>query len=53
MSEEQRPVAALDLAAAKTEIGPLRTQLKQWGREYYEQDQPTVEDYVYDRAYQI
>lgn len=52
MSEEQRPVAALDLAAAKTEIGPLRTQLKQWGREYYEQDQPTVEDYVYDRAYQ-
>ncbi|WP_251545436.1 NAD-dependent DNA ligase LigA [Limosilactobacillus caecicola] len=40
------------LADAQKEIGPLRQQLIQWGKEYYEQDQPTVEDYVYDRQYQ-
>ena len=42
----------LALAEAKKIIGPLRQQLIQWGKEYYEQDQPTVEDYVYDREYQ-
>ena len=42
----------LTLAEAKKIIGPLRQQLMQWGKEYYEQDQPTVEDYVYDREYQ-
>lgn len=42
----------LTLAEAKKEIGPLRQQLIQWGKEYYEQDNPTVEDYVYDRQYQ-
>ena len=42
----------LTLAEAKKIIGPLRQQLIQWGKEYYEQDQPTVEDYVYDREYQ-
>lgn len=42
----------LTLAEAKKEIGPLRKQLIQWGKEYYEQDNPTVEDYVYDRQYQ-
>lgn len=42
----------LTLAEAKKIIGPLRQQLIQWGKEYYEQDQPTVEDHVYDREYQ-
>ena len=42
----------LTLDEAKQAIGPLRQQLIQWGKEYYEQDNPTVEDYVYDRQYQ-
>ena len=42
----------LTLAEAKQIIRPLRQQLIQWGKEYYEQDNPTVEDYVYDRQYQ-
>ncbi len=47
MAEEQ-----ITLDEAKKEIGPLRQQLIQWGKEYYEQDNPSVEDYVYDRQYQ-
>lgn len=50
--DKQVPVSQLSLAAAKKEIAPLRKQLTQWGKEYYEQDNPSVEDYVYDRAYQ-
>ncbi|MGM9891216.1 NAD-dependent DNA ligase LigA [Limosilactobacillus sp.] len=50
--DKQIPVDQLTLAAAKQEIVPLRKQLTQWGKEYYEQDNPSVEDYVYDRAYQ-
>ena len=50
--DKQTPVDQLTLAAAKQEITPLREQLTKWGREYYEQDNPSVEDYVYDRAYQ-
>ncbi len=42
----------MTLNEAKKEIGPLRKQLIQWGEEYYEQDNPSVEDYVYDRQYQ-
>ena len=49
---EAKEVDQLTLAEAKKEIGPLRQQIAQWGREYYEQDNPSVEDYVYDRAYQ-
>lgn len=52
MSEQQTPVKELTLAQAQEEIAPLRKQLTKWGQEYYEQDNPTVEDYVYDRAYQ-
>lgn len=53
MSEEQQtPVEQLTLDQARQEIQPLRNQLTKWGQEYYEQDNPTVEDYVYDRAYQ-
>ena len=47
MAEEK-----MTLDKAKKEIGPLRKQLIQWGKEYYEQDNPSVEDYVYDRQYQ-
>ena len=50
--EKKTPVDQLTLAAAKQEIIPLKKQLTQWGKEYYEQDNPSVEDYVYDRAYQ-
>ncbi|MDD6432522.1 MAG: NAD-dependent DNA ligase LigA [Lactobacillaceae bacterium] len=50
--DKQVPVSQLSLDAAKKEIVPLRKQLTQWGKEYYEQDNPSVEDYVYDRAYQ-
>lgn len=50
--DKRIPVDQLTLAAAKQEIAPLREQLTKWGREYYEQDNPSVEDYVYDRAYQ-
>lgn len=46
-----KAVDQLTLAEARTEVGPLRQQLTQWGREYYEQDNPTVPDYVYDRQY--
>lgn len=48
----EKAVNNLTLDEAKKEIGPLRDQLTQWGKEYYEQDNPSVEDYVYDRAYQ-
>lgn len=50
--DKQIPVDQLTLAAAKQEIAPLGEQLTKWGQEYYEQDNPSVEDYVYDRAYQ-
>ena len=50
--DKPTPVDQLTLAAAKQEIAPLREQLIKWGQEYYEQDNPSVEDYVYDRAYQ-
>lgn len=49
---EQKSVNDLTLTEARQEIEPLKQQLIRWGQEYYEQDQPSVEDYVYDRAYQ-
>lgn len=49
---EQKSVNDLTLKEATAEIGPLKAQLLQWGKEYYEQDAPIVEDYVYDRNYQ-
>ena len=52
MSEKQTPVKELTLQEAQDEIKPLRAKLIKWGKEYYEQDNPTVEDHVYDRAYQ-
>ncbi|MGX5165714.1 NAD-dependent DNA ligase LigA [Limosilactobacillus reuteri] len=52
MSQKQTPVKELTLQEAQDEIKPLRAKLTEWGKEYYEQDNPTVEDHVYDRAYQ-
>ncbi|MBD7894415.1 NAD-dependent DNA ligase LigA [Limosilactobacillus sp. Sa3CUN2] len=52
MDNQLTSVEQLTLDQAKKEIGPLRDQITQWGKEYYEQDNPTVEDYVYDRQYQ-
>ena len=49
--DKQIPVDQLTLAAAKQEIAPLREQLTKWGREYYEQDNPSVEDYEIGRAH--
>ncbi len=49
---EEKAVDQLTLEEAKETIGPLRDQLTQWGKEYYEQDKPTVPDYVYDREYE-
>ncbi|MCZ4380748.1 NAD-dependent DNA ligase LigA [Enterococcus lactis] len=39
----------IDEAAKRAE--ELRTRLNQWSREYYVEDRPTVEDYVYDKEY--
>ncbi|MDT2346858.1 NAD-dependent DNA ligase LigA [Enterococcus faecium] len=39
----------IDEAAKRAE--ELRTRLNQWSREYYVEDKPTVEDYVYDKEY--
>ncbi|MBM7617450.1 DNA ligase (NAD+) [Weissella uvarum] len=36
---------------AQQQINELETQLKQWAKEYYEQDAPSVEDAQYDRLY--
>lgn len=51
-NDRTKSVNDLTLKEATAEIGPLKAQLLQWGKEYYEQDAPTVEDYVYDRNYQ-
>lgn len=50
--DNEKAVDQLSLDEAKEEIGPLRDRLTKWGREYYEQDNPSVEDFVYDREYQ-
>ncbi|MDC2844581.1 NAD-dependent DNA ligase LigA [Limosilactobacillus mucosae] len=49
---EQKSVNNLTQEEATKEIGPLKERLIKWGKEYYEQDAPSVEDYVYDRNYQ-
>ncbi len=49
---EQKSVNNLTREEATKEIGPLKERLIKWGKEYYEQDAPSVEDYVYDREYQ-
>lgn len=39
----------IDVAAKRAE--ELRSRLNRWSREYYVEDKPTVEDYVYDQEY--
>lgn len=41
----------LTLAEATDKAKELRAQLNQYSHEYYVADQPTVEDYLYDRLY--
>lgn len=41
----------LTLAEATEKARELRTQLNHYSHEYYVEDKPTVEDYVYDRLY--
>lgn len=41
----------LSLEQATEKAVALRKQLNQYSHEYYVEDQPTVEDYVYDRLY--
>ncbi|BAP85175.1 DNA ligase LigA [Paucilactobacillus hokkaidonensis JCM 18461] len=50
--DNQKPVEQLTIEEATHEVKSLSLQVEQWGREYYENDNPSVEDYVYDQAYQ-
>lgn len=49
---KQKPVDQLTIEEATHEVKALSLQVEEWGREYYENDDPSVEDYVYDQAYQ-
>lgn len=46
-----QPIEDLTLTTAQQEIKDLSDKLLKWGREYYEEDNPSVEDYVYDANY--
>lgn len=52
MIPEFTPVEQLNTADAKKEILDLADRLNKLGFEYYELDQPTVEDYIYDALYE-
>lgn len=52
MDNKYKPIESTTLAEAQKEIEQIRAQVTQWGQEYYSADNPSVEDYVYDRAYQ-
>lgn len=45
-------MADLTLAAAKSEVAALRTQLNAWADAYYVRDAPQVEDSLYDQQYE-
>ncbi|KRN42683.1 DNA ligase [Fructilactobacillus fructivorans] len=45
------PMDQVNEDEAKKEVAELRPKLIKWGKQYYEQDQPTVEDAEYDRNY--
>ncbi|WP_373892536.1 NAD-dependent DNA ligase LigA [Weissella confusa] len=51
MADINTDIKDLSQEEAATEIAALQTDLKQWAREYYENDAPSVEDSVYDVAY--
>ena len=41
----------MDETQAAKQVAKLRSQLNMWSRQYYVEDDPTVEDQVYDQAY--
>ena len=51
MADINTDIKNLSQEEAATEIAALQADLKQWAREYYENDAPSVEDSVYDVAY--
>lgn len=51
MADINTDIKDLSQEEAATEIAALQADLKQWAREYYENDAPSVEDSVYDVAY--
>ena len=51
MADINTDIKDLSQEDAATEIAALQADLKQWAREYYENDAPSVEDSVYDVAY--
>lgn len=48
---ELTPIEEMNATTAEAELAQLRRQLLQWGQEYYQDDAPTVEDHIYDAAY--
>ncbi|QMU07248.1 NAD-dependent DNA ligase LigA [Levilactobacillus suantsaii] len=46
-----KPVQEMTEQAAAEEAATLRPQLRKWGQQYYDADNPAVEDDVYDRNY--
>ncbi len=50
-ADQFTPIEDLTFTQAQAEIRDLSDELTKWGREYYEEDNPSVEDYVYDAHY--
>ncbi|MDN6900327.1 NAD-dependent DNA ligase LigA [Oenococcus sicerae] len=50
-NEQFTAIENLTVTQAQQEIKDLSDDLIKWGREYYEDDDPSVEDYVYDAHY--
>lgn len=46
-----KPIEQLTIDEAKAEVSQIKADIIKWGAEYYEQDQPSVEDFVYDQTY--
>lgn len=44
-------IEQLTIDEAKAEVSQIKADIIKWGAEYYEQDQPSVEDFVYDQTY--
>lgn len=47
----EHPVSELTHQQAQEEVIQLRKTLDQWAQEYYDDDNPSVEDYIYDQNY--
>ena len=46
-----KPIEQLTIDEAKAEVSQIKADIIKWGAEYYEQDQPSVEDFIYDQTY--